>query len=164
MADRSATKASVLEALRTQSNHTCIGRVVGAFGPGSPAARAYDFAEVGGKRHKVGDSFVSDEELEAMARALNGGVTRDASLLKASASAHAGLLDAYRVVGPGLDVTVGAAAVGGGGARAAVERAVREAFGHRAEGAPDEVTCGGKRWRVGKKLSGFVVREVGDAG
>ncbi len=87
-------------------------------------------------------------------------MTDDRDLLRRSASAHAGLLGAYRVVGPGLDATVEAATVGGGGARAAVALAVRLAFGHRAEGAPDEVTCDGRRFAVGKKLSGFVVREV----
>jgi hypothetical protein len=96
-------------------------------------------------------------------------MSRDDELLRRSAEEHAGLLDAYEVEGPGLRVTVPAATVGGGGARAAVARAVRATYGAYCErwpvrGAPCVVvTCGGKRFEVGRKMSGFVVREVDES-
>ncbi|MCU0686572.1 MAG: hypothetical protein MUF34_30720 [Polyangiaceae bacterium] len=66
------TAQEVLESLRAEPHDTCTGRVVGAFGAGSPAARAYDLAGTGGARHElVGATWVSDEELAAMAEALN---------------------------------------------------------------------------------------------
>jgi hypothetical protein len=66
------TAATVLEALRAQAEISCIGRVLEAFGAGSPAARAYDLADAGGARHELaGATWVSDDELAAMAGALN---------------------------------------------------------------------------------------------
>lgn len=80
-------------------------------------------------------------------------------LLRRSAAAHAGLLGAHRVVGPGLDATVlGSEA---SGAEAAVRLAIRRAWGSRVEGWPLPgvgtlvVACEGRRFEVGRQDVGL---------